>query len=147
MLIAPAIIGIHAGQHEKLPVGHCYSEKIGPVYMGATTKCASCFNLAEFWFIGGVGGWLDEFASDGNPVIALNGIYMERPRLLVGPVRILRLPAASLGTVVLAFDLLPCATEETLLLEIFLKHAHGEAAQFLRQVAFQLPFYDGFYAL
>ena len=39
------------------------------------------------------------------------------------------------------------ATEETFLLEILLEHTDGEVAQFLWQVAFQLPFYGGFNAL
>ena len=42
----------------------------------------------------------------------------------------------TLGTQKTAFDLLPGAAEEALLLDILLEHTDGEVAQFLRQITF-----------
>lgn len=93
-----------------------------------------------------MGGGIRQVAFDGNGAIARSKLY-GAPEVAGGAGEYLALTCSALCTLEAALDLLPGTTEETLLLEILLEHTHGEVAQFLRQVAFKLSFYGGFYAL
>lgn len=93
-----------------------------------------------------MGGGVWQVAFDGYGTVAgdeLNGTS----EVASGAGENLALTGCTSGPLEAAFDFLPGAAKEALLLEILLEHTDGEVAQFLWQVAFKLPFYSGFYAL
>ena len=84
-----------------------------------------------------VGGGVWEVAFDGYGAVAGYGLD-GAAKVASGTGKDLALAGSALGTLEAAFDFLPGATKETLLLEIVLEHTHGEVADFLWKVAFEL---------
>ena len=92
-----------------------------------------------------MGGGIRQVAFDGNGAVARSKLY-GAPEVAGGAGENLALTGCTSGPLEAAFDFLPGAAKEALLLEILLEHTDGEVAQFLWQVAFQLSFYGGFNA-
>ena len=93
-----------------------------------------------------MGGGVWQVAFDGYGTVAgdeLNGTS----EVASGAGENLALTGCTSGLLEAAFDFLPGAAKEALLLEILLEHTDGEVTQFLWQVAFQLSPYGGFNAL